>query len=147
MAMSFEDTLGMYLSQYLKTASNERIVLVSKRTIGTKPFYIFKCKSCGDNWHVGEENFVNGTSVPQVLIDWVLKHRHVCYKYTNTRGVSYGNCSLCGWPYQEHDPILYTRYYDAKPTPAPTPAREKPLPIFKGRKFRDTEPDIEMETP
>ena len=147
--MSFEDTLGMYLSQYLKTASNERIVLVSKRKLCAKPFYVFKCNSCGDTGHVGEENFVNGTSVPQVLVDWVLKHRHVCYKYTNTRGVSYGNCSLCGWPYQEHDPILYTRYYDAKPTPAPTPAREKPLPIFKGRKFRDTEPEIEieMETP
>lgn len=162
------NTLAIYLTQYLKVASGSRVVLHQQGSMGSsivgdvKSFFVFKCTVCQDNWHVGTENFTGSPwAVPEVLTDWVKKHRHVCNKYVNTHGVHVGTCSMCGWPYGAHsqsweDVVMPDGQtlgnFAAKPTegktlgkvwvPAdkwPAPPLEKPLPTFKGRKFRETE--------
>jgi hypothetical protein len=154
-------SIFVYLTQWLKIASGDRVHLCQRGQVGLSDFLVFKCKVCKDNWHVGVENF-NGTSIPQVLEDWVKKHRHVCSKYTNTHGVMMGTCSMCGWRFEEH-PVTWGDYnvkytdtseksvkeFNEKQIKAfnesqvesriHTVYKEKPLPIFKGRKFRDSE--------
>jgi hypothetical protein len=157
---SNETKLAVYLTQYLKVASGDRVYLAQRGALGLSDWFVFKCKECTDNWHVGVENF-KGLAIPQVLQDWVKKHRHVCNKYVNTHGVRVGICSMCGWPYGAHEISWWS---DSKglppnpegktlgmvwvpadkwpPAPAPPEPKEKPLPTFKGRKFRETLLDV-----
>lgn len=142
-------TMITYLTQWLKLASGDRVHLAQRGSLGLSDFFVFKC-TCGDNWHVGAENF-KGTGVPQVLEDWVKKHRHVCTKYTNTHGVSAGKCSMCGWPYGAHEdswiknpaPLWDMKVQTYENSPAPSsPHKQKPMQIFKGRKFRDSDEGV-----
>lgn len=158
-------TVSTYLNQWLKLASGGRVVLHQHTNGGYQSFTVFKCKTCGDNWHVGDENF-KGTGIPEVLQDWVKKHRHVCTKYTNP-DVHHGICKMCGWPFGAHEqawlkdapawapvipitsgqkPVKYwtgTNVPTTEPAPKGNPAyKELPLPIFKGRKFRDSDEGI-----
>lgn len=151
---------AIYLTQWLKVASGGRVYLAQKGAFGVNSFYVFRCSACQDNWHVGAENFVKYESVPQVLIDWVKKHRHVCTKYTNTHGVTAGTCSMCGWPYGAHEAswiddtgiskigagslVIGNGTVGDEGVPPPKKwdvwepkTKLQPLPIFKGRRFRD----------
>jgi len=143
---TISNTMSTYLHQWVTVASGGRVSLSQQGAFGSKSFLVFKC-TCGDNWHVGTENFSSPTGVPEVLSDWVKKHRHVCTKYTNTHGISMGTCSMCGWPYGAHEDSWIGG--EGKPIPAPRghPAyKEKPLPTFKGRKFRDADTETVSDT-
>jgi hypothetical protein len=156
-----ETTLAVYLSQWLNTASNGKVRLTQRGMIGLSSFLVFKCE-CGDNWHVGVGEFKE-TNLPQHLIDWVKKHRHVCTKFHNQTATNTGVCQYCGWPYPAHEeswinnqtsegvPLhpKYETFWEGSIVPTTQPApkghvayKEKPLPTFKGRKFRDSDEGV-----
>jgi hypothetical protein len=149
-------TMTTYLNQWVKIASGDRVFL-SGGTSFTGAFshsgyLVFKCSQCGDNWHVGLENFsANGKdAVPAVLQDWVKKHRHVCKKFLNSVGTHL--CNSCKWPYGAHEEswinkalvvgskpnVWVTAYEERAPKETPAP-KGMTLKQFTGRKFRDTE--------
>ena len=158
---SASTSLMVYLTQYLKIASKGRVSVHSKGSFSGKEFLVFKC-TCGDNWHVGMENFDgllhggSGTSIPQVLIDWVIKHRHICTTYYASGGQ--GSCTHCGWPYAAHaeswssestEGTIPTKYWAGTTVPFDQPAPKgffaspqkiKAAPTYSGRKFREELP-------
>lgn len=110
------NNLEVYLNQWVKIASGDRVVLARGIALssytgnsGNSGYLVFKCTKCGDNWHVGVENFHGNIAdpaagiIPSVLSDWVKKHRHVCKKYINSKLVSGGPCANCKWPYGAHE--------------------------------------------
>ena len=146
---SLSSTAEIYLKQWLKVASGDRVYL-SQHTKGMYYSYtVFKCVACGDNWHVGDENF-KGTQIPSVLKDWVHKHRHVCSKYKADSPDLKMPCLTCKWPYGAHEESWLT---PPKPTDdkgnipgmkwvlSPVIKLEaeagETLPEFTGRVFRD----------
>jgi len=152
--VSLSDTVDMYLRQWLKVASGDRAILCRHTTGMSHSFTVFKCTTCSDNFHVGDENFM-GTQIPQTLQDWVKKHRHVCSKF-NGPGKTTGVCKSCGWPYPAHDeswmakmPTVNDPGADLDDIDGPYPWKVKgtlvpvkagkTLPEFTGRKFRDVE--------
>jgi hypothetical protein len=110
-------TLTMYLNQWVKIASGDRVKLTGGIVLPVNPlstintgYFVFRCTECQDNWHVGHENFKGNVqdpstvvTVPSVLADWVKKHRHVCKKFTNPPATSTGVCQSCKWPYGAHE--------------------------------------------
>ncbi len=171
-------TLAIYLTQWLKVASGDRVTLSGGMNFGANytntGYFIFKCGQCKDNWHVGHENFPNDTTVPAVLKNWVIKHRHICDKFYNPPATSTGTCQKCHWPYTAHDeswlvqhPVSggQSAYFDANGNPLIHGVSVEPktyaselaknwlkgpeskidtsmmLKQFKGRKFRDAEPE------
>jgi len=109
-------TLGVYLNQWVKVASGDRVYVFSGVSLSGSAVYtntgyvVFKCKECSDNWHVGLENFhgnVNdpaSETIPAVLFDWVKKHRHVCNKFNNGQSdPKKFSCGTCHWPYGAHE--------------------------------------------
>lgn len=107
---NLSSTLGIYLTQWLKIASGERVVLNHKYyNFKQEEFLVFSCKKCKDNWHVGLENFKSENAaigIPSVLTDWVAKHRHVCTKYQGAASTGYlenSSCLTCQWPYKAHE--------------------------------------------
>ena len=145
---SLSSTAEIYLKQWLKVASGDRVYL-SQHTKGMYYSYtVFKCVACGDNWHVGDENF-EGTQIPSVLKDWVHKHRHVCSKYKADSPDLKMPCLTCKWPYGAHEeswqPKIETDVLDKDGKVIPgmkwvtvkgSKACET-LPEFTGRVFRD----------
>ena len=122
------------LRQWLKVASGDRVYLFQHTSGMSYSYTVFKCRSCGDNWHVGNENF-EGTGIPQTLKDWVNKHRHVCGKWVPKFGLeNTGSCRTCGWPYAAHDELKETVTAQVI-----SKTGSKKLPEFTGRKFRDVE--------
>lgn len=132
MASYMTDTVSTYLHQWLKVASGDRVILSQHTTA-------FKCKACGCNRHVGDENFT-GTGVPDVLQEWVKKHRHVCTKYTNTHGVTQGTCSMCGWPYAAHEQSWFKEQPATSYIPKVPTYSEKPKSYWAGTMVPITEP-------
>lgn len=110
MPLAFQHTLEIYLKQWLKVASGDRVTLTGgvQHSSGTNSGYlVLKC-TCGSNWHVGLDNFYPTvvdpavvTVLPSGLSNWVKNHRHVCDKY---KGLEQGLlCSQCNWPYGAHE--------------------------------------------
>ncbi len=111
------NNLMMYLNQWVKVASNGRIRVTygikhsSWSYTGNSGYIVFKCAGCGDNWHVGLENFIGTGSVtpseviPAVLSDWVKKHRHVCGKFKSDGLADPLSrvCMKCQWPFGAHE--------------------------------------------
>jgi hypothetical protein len=155
-------TLRIYLNQWVKIASGNRVTLHGGVDLGqgyvNTGYFVFKCSQCQDNWHVGHDNFPNGNTVPSVLSDWVKKHRHVCKKFRNppATAISTGICQSCMWPYGAHEESWmgvpgydhtvtksFLASLDQKNFP-PKPADESmTLKQFTGRKFRDVEAECE----
>jgi len=150
--VSLPSTVDMYLRQWLKVASGDRVVLYQYTRGLSHSFAVFKCKTCGDNWHTSEENF-EGTQIPQTSKDWVTKHRHVCNEWRCWGAPEHkdGLCRACKWPYGEHEgswmgetpsmnqikaKIISEVTKALYPIPEP---KNKSLPEFTGRKFRDVE--------
>jgi len=167
--VSLPSAIDIYLRQWLKVASGDRVVLYQHTGGLSHSFTVFKCKTCGDNWHVGDNNF-EGTQVPQTLKDWVTKHRHVCNNFKSAKA-GQGLCTTCNWPFGAHEESWMAK----TPTNDPQdgidawedepewekkakatkwvllPVKEavtaqvisktgsKKLPEFTGRKFRDVE--------
>ena len=160
-------SVDTYLRQWLKVASGDRVYLFQHTSGMTNSYTVFKCQWCGDNWHVGGENF-EGTQIPQTLKDWVNKHRHVCTKYKSSSPDTHMLCLTCKWPYGAHEESWMAKtptvndpqdgidaWEDAtnvagkvkwilppvkdgdKVSGAVKPG--KTLPEFTGRKFRDVE--------
>jgi hypothetical protein len=105
--VSLPSTVEIYLRQWLKIVSGDRVYIHQHTNGLTHSYTVFKCRTCGDNWHVGDENF-EGTQIPQTLKDWVTKHRHVCPKYSLSVGLGgYDQntkpCGVCHWPYGAHE--------------------------------------------
>ena len=101
--VSLPNSVEIYLRQWLKVASGDRVYLAQYTSGLSHNMTVFKCRTCGDNWHVGDENF-EGTSIPSVLKDWVHKHRHVCSTYYLGSGKNTNSpCITCGWPYGAHE--------------------------------------------
>lgn len=147
-------TLELYLKQWVKIASGERVYIASGvkfpqayGTYSNQGYLVFKCKECLDNWHVGLENFYGGVVdpnsevIPSVLSDWVKKHRHVCKKFNDPYPpVAFehpGLCKTCKWPYGAHEESWNPQIaVNTTPTPKAVVLKaETPT----GRKFRDTE--------
>lgn len=159
-------TLTSHIAQWLKTATKDNVALMSQMTGLAQKFYVFKCKRCLQNWHVGENLFVND-GIPSELQNWVKDHRHVCGHHSG----ALQNCANCGWPFGAHEESWnkqesaqqfqnaanspeyqkYTalqqafkqdwqNYWNKSPAPVEPPKhRIAPLPEPRGRKFRDVE--------
>lgn len=103
-----QNTLGLYLSQYLKTVGGNVFLShsVGGHSMGGSYFLVFKCKVCSQNWHVGRSLFL-GTTVPSELAHFVKQHKHICTKFTNLSHMGVytttGVCQSCGWPYPAHE--------------------------------------------
>jgi hypothetical protein len=156
-------TLRIYLNQWVKIASGNRVVLhggvdVGPSLSGNTGYLIFKCTQCQDNWHVGHENFhgnINdpaAETIPSVLSDWVKKHRHVCNKFNNPPATITGSCQSCMWPYGAHEESWmgvpgydhtvtksFLASLDQKNFPPKPIDKSMTLKQFTGRKFRDVE--------
>jgi hypothetical protein len=167
---TFTQNLTLYLNQWVKVASGDRVKLVSgiSYSTGTNTGYlVFKCSQCSDNWHVGLDNFYpsvadptakSGTVVPSVLSDWVKKHRHVCKKYQPHQPTTV--CFSCKWPYGAHEEswtgpeeveAFNVKQRTLAQEESKQQARGMTLKQFTGRKFRDVEdlcesPDIGEKT-
>src|SRR5271156_6785389 len=110
LAPTYYTNLTIYLNQWVKVASGDRVKLISgiKHPVGSNSGYlVFKCVHCQDNWNVGLDHFQpsgsQGPVVPSVLQDWVKKHRHVCKKYQGFTQTPTNVCFSCKWPYGAHD--------------------------------------------
>jgi len=116
--VSLPSAIDIYLRQWLKVASGDRVVLYQHTGSLSHSFTVFKCKTCGDNWHVGDNNF-EGAQVPQTLKDWVTKHRHVCskWKWFGSNTPHTGVCVTCGWPYGAHEESWMTKTPETPKTP------------------------------
>jgi hypothetical protein len=128
------NNLEVYLNQWVKIASGDRVVLARGIALSSytgnsgytnKGYLVFKCTACGDNWHVGLENFHDNVTdpaaetIPSVLSDWVKKHRHVCNKYfSSTAGIA-GLCATCKWPYGAHEESWSKDVLNQKGEPIP----------------------------
>ena len=136
--VSLSDTVDMYLRQWLKVASGDRAILCRHTTGMSHSFTVFKCTTCSDNFHVGDENFM-GTQIPQTLKDWVHKHRHVCSKYVDEKpGLNL--CKSCGWPFGAHEEFWMAAAKEVFDDSYQSPSGAKlPLQEFTGRVFRDVE--------
>ena len=146
--VSLPNSVEIYLRQWLKVVSGDRVYLAQYTSGLSHNMAVFKCRTCGDNWHVGDENF-EGTSIPSVLKDWVYKHRHVCSKF-NPVVAQPSLCQSCSWPYGAHEeswsqPKIETDVLDKTGEVIPgmkwvtvkgSKACET-LPEFTGRVFRD----------
>ena len=146
--VSLPSSVEIYLRQWLKVASGDRVIYARHTGGMWHSMTVFKCTQCGDNWHVGDENF-EGTSIPSVLKDWVYKHRHVCSKF-NPVVAQPSLCQSCSWPYGAHEesgsqPKIETDVLDK--TDGVIPGMKwvtvkgskacETLPEFTGRVFRD----------
>jgi hypothetical protein len=147
-------TLAIYLNQWVKVASGDRVKLHSGTSVslggGQNSWYVFRCV-CGDNWHVGAENFIGTDAVgntsdviPSVLSDWVKKHRHVCAKFIGDVPVGQPDrCYQCKWPYGAHEeswmgPVKTVNQETlVTPNTPNTPSTHMTFVQSKGRKFRD----------
>jgi hypothetical protein len=62
------NNLEVYLNQWVKIASGDRVVLARGIALssytGNSGYLVFKCTKCGDNWHVGVENFHGNIADP-----------------------------------------------------------------------------------
>lgn len=114
MAFASKDQLSQslttYLTKWLEVATKGNVVLSGHMIGAMQSMTIFKCKYCGQNWHVGDHLF-KGPNVanpgqefiPTELQDWVKEHRHVCKKFNMQSFSNLINCATCNWPYGAHD--------------------------------------------
>jgi hypothetical protein len=92
----------MYFAKWVDVATGGRVHLTGLQAGGIGgAWYVFKCTSCQDNWHMASHQF-SGTSVPSELQDWVIYHRHVCKDYLMRNAIVGSLCYSCGWPSSEH---------------------------------------------
>jgi hypothetical protein len=100
------NAMTLYVTQWLKVASGERVYIANHVSGMNMNFTVFKCKECQDNLHVGDENFADD-KIPASLQKWVSEHRHVCQKFMFTNGLLApyhdGLCNTCHWPYGAHE--------------------------------------------
>lgn len=94
-----------YLKQWLQTAGDT----VEFRYIqgAANPFWVFKCKKCGQNWHMGIELFPTNETIPYDLQVFVKDHLHkaACSKFIPD-AVLDKICQTCSNNRDKHDVCL-----------------------------------------